>query len=136
MDRAIREALAFLDQNDRLSGIDVFRYKGDPGFIIAIRFWFGSELLTFLADPDEDRVTPAFGAVPIEEEGQWVDVSMQPGWSQCIGKLITWIWAMTAQTDYTNAIRIEFENLGTDQSQIVEFVVIGSAFRFYEVREF
>ena len=136
MERSIREALEFLGNGDQLLGVDAFRFQGDPNFVIAIRFWFRQDRVTFLAMPEEDRVAASLRPVAIEDEGTWVDLSTQPGWSECVGSMVSWAWAMTNCNGYTDAIRIEFKLPHDRGSRVVEFVVMASAFRFFEAREF
>ena len=136
MERELREALDRIHEGGQLQGADVFRFQGDQNFVTAVRFWFKQYRITFLADAEEDKVTVECGLVAIEDEGEWVDVSGQPGWSECIGGEAAWAWCMTNQCGYTDAVRIELELPNDRGSRIVEFVVVASAFRFFMASEF
>jgi hypothetical protein len=134
VERELREALERVHEGGALLGVDVFRFHGDPSFVVAVRLWFRDYRITFLAGAEQDEVKAACGPVAIEDEGEWADASSQPGWSGCVGCDAQWAWAMTNQNGYTDAVRIEFEKLDGSETRIVEFVVAASAFRFFAAR--
>jgi hypothetical protein len=132
--KSLREALDRICEGGPVLGVDVFRFQGNPNFVTAVRFRFGQDEVTFLAVADDDTVTAECGPLELEDTGDWIDVSQQPVWSECIGCTVAWAWTMTNQQGYTDAIRIEFGIVDTHESWIVEFVVVASAFDFFVAR--
>jgi hypothetical protein len=132
----LRLALSRVAEGGYLIGVDAFRYQGDPTFVTAVRFWFDEYRVTFLAGEDEDALTADCGAVAVEDEGHWVDLSSEPVWSDCVGSLVTWAWCMMNDHGYSDAVRVEFERPNDRKARVIEFVVVASAFRFFESLEF
>lgn len=136
MTAELQQALDRVHEGGPLVRVELFQFQSDPKYVTEVRFRFQQDVVTFLAVSDDDTVTAECGEpVAPGDEGVWVDVSHQPGWSGCIGCEVAWAWAMTNQQGYTDAIRIEFENAPGHTTGIVEFVVIGSAFDFFAARE-
>jgi hypothetical protein len=133
--KILREALDRVCEGGPLLGVDVFRFQGDPNFVTAVRFRFGQDEITFRAVADDDTVTAEYGPTAIEDDGTWVNVSAQPGWSDCVSGHSPWAWTMTNQQGYTDAVRIEFAKPPGRTSRVVEFVVVASAFRFFVAHE-
>jgi hypothetical protein len=136
MQPGLRLALSRVAEGGYLIGVDAFRYQGDPTFVTAVRFWFNEYRVTFLADAEEDSLTADCGAVAIEDEGDWVDLSSELIWTDSVGSLVSWAWCMTNDHGYTDAVRVEFERPTDRKTRVIEFVVVASAFRFFEATEF
>ncbi|HEY1189016.1 MAG TPA: DUF6334 family protein [Gemmata sp.] len=136
MTRELQTALRRVAEGGFLLSVDAFNWRGDSTFVTAVRFWFNEYQVTFLADEELDQITAGCGPVAIEDEGEWVDLSARPVWSECVGALVGWAWCLINDRGYTDAMRIEFERPNRVGSRVVEFVVVASAFRFFEAKEF
>jgi hypothetical protein len=132
----LREALVRVCDGGPLLGVDAFRFDGDPAFVTAVRLRFDGGPVTFQAVAEDDTVAAEPGNDPPDDEGVWVDVSDAAGWSECVGGHAPWAWVLTNQQGYTDAVRIEFEMPDDRGPQIVEFVVVASAFHFFAARAF
>lgn len=131
----LRKAMDCVCEGGPLLGVDIYRFQRDPNFVTAVRFRFEGDAVTFLAVADDDTVTAECGPVSIDDEGVWVDVSEQPVWSECVGGHAPWAWYMKNQQGYIDGVRIEFEMADRNESRIVEFVIVASAFRFFAARK-
>lgn len=136
MDRALSDALERVAEGGYLLGVDVFRWRNDPACVTAIRFWFNRSQVTFLADADEDTLTAGVGLVAIEDEGTWLGLPARGVWADCIGALVRQAWVLTNDGGRADGVRVEFNGTADRGPRIVEFVVVESAFRFFEALEF
>lgn len=121
------------DHGGRLVGVTQTLFEGDPRFVTAVGLRFESLSAIFRAVPDNDTLAVSLESLIPEPSETLIDASQSAPWSGCVGFSICWAWRLTNQQGYSDGVRFEFSEQGTESRAVIELIVAASAIQAFVV---
>jgi hypothetical protein len=111
---------------------EVIARLDDPGqrrSISALSLVFDDVTCLMIAEED-DSLSIASGPDPLLASGAAsLSLTAEEPWSFAVGKPLLWSWSMTNQQGYRDGCQLEFAEDVTDQSVVIQIVVVGSSIK-------